>query len=190
MARKKKDPAPEADVVISETLPEDAATPPEVIVDLALDTLEGDVRDGVLTLLRSLPKPWAEMSEFEQQNRIWSVKDLAKRLVRDAAHVIGSKGFDHIPITVGKFTSKDGEIKAEFATAQTHAALVKISDMQNRRSVLCFVDPDLFAGERAEAKPDKDQPELPIADAPAAAPDAEAAADAADFAWAEAHQND
>lgn len=134
-------------------------------IDLQLETLRGDIRDALLTQVRSMSDPWQKLSESAQQTRIMTIDNMAGELVRRAAHIIGSKGFDHIGITIGKFTSKDGEIKAEFTTSQTHDSLVKIADMQNRRSLLVLVDADMYNGEQAPAEPDKDQPDLPIAEA-------------------------
>jgi ElaB/YqjD/DUF883 family membrane-anchored ribosome-binding protein len=131
--------------------------------ELVLETLSGDIRDTLLTHIRSMGNPWAKMSEQEQQDKIDACTQSARSLVRQASHIIGAKGFDSIGITIGKFASKDGVITAQFETVQTHDSLIKISDMQNRRSLLVLVDPDDYDGERAPAEPDKDQPEMPLA---------------------------
>lgn len=132
-------------------------------VDLALETLTGDIRDALLTHVRTMQDPWSKLSERKQQEKIDAVSSMARDLVRRCAHIVGAKGFEHLGITVGKFTAKDGALKAEFETAQTHFSLVKLADMQNRRSLLVLVDPDDYHGEREPAKPDPDQPELAAA---------------------------
>lgn len=132
---------------------------------LALETLSGDVRDALLTHIRGMEYPWSKLSEAKQGDKIYAATSMATDLVRRVAHIVGANGLDHIGITIGKFTAADGTIKAQFETAQTHESLVKISDMQGRRSLLVLVDPDDYSGERTPAKPDKDQPDLDMAEA-------------------------
>ena len=132
-------------------------------VELALDTLTGDVRDALLTHIRSMENPWSKMSERAQQEKIDAVSNMGRSLVTRAAYIVGARGFEHLGITIGKFTAKDGTLKAEFETAQTHLSLVALADMQGRRSLLVLVDPDEYDGEKEPAKPDKDQPELAVA---------------------------
>ena len=52
--------------------------------DVALETLGGDVRDALLTRVRSMTIPWGHLNEDEQNDVNSQMTDCAKDLVRRA----------------------------------------------------------------------------------------------------------
>lgn len=143
--------APEAhhdDEVISEAL------------DLAAETLQGDIRDWLLGHMRMMQKPWPKLSEREQTDAIHAANAAASSLVRKAVRIAAGHGFERIEVTVGKFGVKEGEITAQFVCAATDQNILKV--VHAGQSVLVLADPSMFDGERAPARADKDQPELDI----------------------------
>jgi len=126
------------------------------------DTLTGDVRDFLLSQMRYMAKPWAQMSEAEQRAKIAITEKHAEFVVKKAVKVIAARDFERVGVRVGKFTVKDGSIKAEFTCDASHANLLSISDADS--AVLVLADPEDFYGERAAAVADPDEPDLPMDD--------------------------
>lgn len=130
-------------------------------VDLQIETLTGDIRDSLLTHVRSMGEPWQWMTEDQQADKIHAVSAMADTLVRRAAQIIATRGFNSVMITVGKITVTDkGEVKSEVSCPSITDSVVHLMNRQNRPSLLILVDPDDYAGERQEAKPTPDQPDL------------------------------
>lgn len=129
-------------------------------IEMSVETLTGDLRDWLLSHLRNMPKPWQQLSEAEQKDRIYAAESAARDFVRKGVNLIAAHGHDKVTVDVGKFTVKDGSIKAEFVAAATDDNLLLIRHAG--RAVLVLADPEVFTGERSPAAADPDEPELPI----------------------------
>lgn len=130
------------------------------VPDLTVETLTGDIRDFLLGHLRDMQKPWAQMSERDQNDVIWAATNAASSMIFKAVNLIAAHGFDKVHVQVGKFTVKDGQIKAEFTTNATDASLISIRHAGS--AVLVLADPAVFEGQRDAAKADPDEPEMPF----------------------------
>lgn len=134
----------------------------EAIIDddgFDLETLRGDLRDALLGRLRTMPKPWTVMSETEQQELIDGCVQMADNLVRKTVDMIASDGRKSITGTLEQYTEKD-EIKAvlKFPSHAEHADV--LHEMVGGRVLLVGSDPSAYLGEKAEARPDPEQPEI------------------------------
>ena len=134
----------------------------QTVPQMTVETLTGDIRDFLLGHLRDMQKPWAQMSEREQNDKIYAATNAARSMIGGAVNLIAAHGFDKVHVLVGKFTVKDGSIKAEFTTTATDESLISIRHAGS--AVLVLADPAVFEGERAAAKADPDEPELPVDD--------------------------
>lgn len=134
----------------------------QTVPQMTVETLTGDIRDFLLGHLRDMQKPWAQMSEREQNDKIYAASSAARSVLSAAVNLIAAHGFDKVHVQVGKFTVKDGQIKAEFTTNATDASLISIRHAGS--AVLVLADPAVFEGERAAAKADPDEPGLPMDD--------------------------
>lgn len=123
------------------------------------ETLVGDIRDALLTHVRSIKVPWAMLNEEEQGDRISAITRTAEHAVRVAAGKIAHRGFKHIVITTGKWTVNEG-IKLEVNAAASVENINALAQHGAGAAILVLVDAAEFFGERAPAKPDKDQPDL------------------------------
>lgn len=126
--------------------------------DVTVETLTGDVRDFLLMHLRDMKKPWQQMSEREQNDKIWASENAARSMVRKAVNLITARDFDKIHVQVGKFTVKDGEIKAEFTTPATDDNLISVRHAG--LAVLVLADPSVFEGAKPAPQADPDEPDL------------------------------
>jgi hypothetical protein len=140
----------------------DAQLSSETIMNIAeAETLSGDIRDALLTHVRSIKVPWTMLSEDEQQNAIDAIQETAKHAVRVVASIIATQGLPHIVVSVGKWTVKDG-VKVEVEASSLVENITKLAEHGTGAAVLVLSEPDMYIGERAPATADKDQPDLPI----------------------------
>lgn len=133
------------------------------VEDIAADTLSGDIRDALLTHVRSMETPWSKMSEKAQSDKIYAISNAAERLVRKAVAIVAAAGHEPMFGRIAKFTVKD-EIKAELVAASSVANIEKVAENIGQPAIIIFANPEVFMGERSEAAADKDQPELPGTD--------------------------
>lgn len=127
------------------------------------DTLSGDIRDRILDgIVRRMPC-WTKMQEYEQRRIIEESTDIARSLVRETVQAIAHHGFEHMLVTTGKWTVKDG-IKLEVGASGSVEDITKLAEHGTGSAILVFAEPSAFFGQRKPAEADKDQPELPIHD--------------------------
>lgn len=124
-----------------------------------LETLRGDIRDGLLARLKTQPKPWSVMSETEQQTLIDGCDRLADNLVRKAVDMLAANGRDTIQGTLEQYTHKD-EIKAVIKIGNHAENTESLREMVGGRVLIVSSDPSQFLGQKDEAKPDPDQKEI------------------------------
>lgn len=133
-------------------------------VALAEETLTGDVRDVLLTHVRSMQDPWSKMSEEAQQDKIDAIEACAEDVVRRAVAIISRRGFEVIQVNIADFTVKGGEVKGKFGALVSEQNVVSLSDHQGKSALIVLTDYSDFFGEKAPAVADADQPDLPIGD--------------------------
>lgn len=124
--------------------------------NLDVKTLRGDVRDALLSHIRALPKPWAQMSEAEQGDAIYRADKLAEQLVRSSVDLAGARGFEHHIVSLGKYSIDKG-VEGKFI-APYSADLVEALGTR-RGSTFLLVPRDIgdFLGERAPVAAEPDQ---------------------------------
>ncbi len=123
------------------------------------ETLAGDIRDALLTHVRSIKVPWAMLAEDEQQNAITAISRTAEHAIRQIAALMARRGFPNIVVDVGKWTVKDG-IKLEVGASSTVDNINHLAEHGTGSAVLVLVEAADFMNARAPALPDKDQPDL------------------------------
>ena len=139
----------------------DAAAQAEAAVELGIETLRGDIRDRILdNICRQMPC-WTKMSEHEQRVMISRCEEVAGKTVREAIKVVAHQGFDHLVVSTGKWTVKDG-LKLEVGASGSVDDITKLAEHGAKPAVLVLAEPSVFFGQRADAVADKDQPDLPI----------------------------
>lgn len=143
----------------------EAAAEEDAIKAFGAETLFGDVRDVILSQVRTMEDPWSKLSEDAQMARIDNAARTAEFVVRQAVGLVAKAGFPHMPVLVKDFTVKGGLVKGKFETGVNDSSVLLLSENQEARAVLVLADPDRFMGEAAAAKPDADAPELPLDDA-------------------------
>lgn len=131
---------------------------------LAEETLTGDLRDVLLTHVRSMEDPWSKLSEEAQQDKIDAIELCAEDIVRRAVSIIARRGFDVIHVNIADFTVKGGEVKGKFGALVSEQNVVSLSDHQGKSALIVLTDHSDFFGESQPAKAEPDEPQLPIGD--------------------------
>lgn len=131
--------------------------------EITAGTLSGDLRDVMLTHIRSMEDPWSKLSESKQQDKIYAVQNACEEIVRRAVRIIAADQRDVIDVKVDKFTVKD-TIKMEVAANVTTPNIEHLAENRGRSAILMFVTAADYIGQKAEAKGEPDQPALPIDD--------------------------
>jgi hypothetical protein len=117
-------------------------------IELATDTLRGDIRDKILSEFKTIPKSWQTSSEDEQSRLIHRAQDVANTLVRAAIDIVAAKGLPSLPITVGKMTIEKSECKGTFECYADDESLLRIRHLQGARAMFVLASPDAFNGEK------------------------------------------
>lgn len=128
----------------------------DAVIDLAADTLTGDIRDAILDWRKAMGKPWAACNEDEQSDEIHRARDLAENLVKKACVIIASQGKKAMQGTLESVTVKDG-IKAVIKLSKMDEQRHSLLDAQGHLISMVFADSQPFKGERAPAEPVPDQ---------------------------------
>lgn len=133
------------------------------IPEFATETLSGDLRDVMLTHIRSMETPWSKLSENDQTDKIYAIQNATADIVRRAVGMIAANGHEVIEVKIEKFTVKE-TIKMETIANVTSLNIERLAENRGRAAILTFVSAADFIGERSSATADPDQPGLPIDD--------------------------
>lgn len=128
-------------------------------IELASETLVGDVRDFLLDRVKGIQKPWEKMSEYDQRDQIYAAESAARTLVRKSVKMIAAEGRKVITGNLEQVTVKDG-IKAVITLSKADECRHELIDSCGQAVLVVVADTESFSGEREEAIPDPDQPEL------------------------------
>lgn len=128
-------------------------------VELARETMLGDLMSLVIEELKAAPDVWQKLSEHRQDAVIGRVHQRVGDAVRQAVELIASNGRTAIPATLEQVTVKDG-IKGVVTVSRTDSSRHYLCDAVGRAVMIVVADPSEFAGGAGDVKPDPDQPPL------------------------------
>lgn len=126
-----------------------------------IDTMAGDIRDVFLAQFRGIKVPWAHLNEREQGDVIAKTRNTAQDMIRRIMHGIAEKGFPHVPVIIKKVEFSDG-LKIALTGAETVPNITALAEHGKMGAVLVLCEASSYFGEKSEAKPDADQPDLPL----------------------------
>ncbi len=129
--------------------------------DPELGTLMGDMRDAMLMRIRTLQKPWAQMTEAEQTDCANGIELAARDMIRKAVRLMNKHEWPSCVVTLAemKIGGTNGiDIKMTCPNIAVNREV--LGDHVKTEVMVVFSDSDTFMAERAPAQIDKDQPEL------------------------------
>jgi len=130
-------------------------------INIAADTLTGDLRDFIIDRLRyeQDTRPWSQRSEQSQRDTIAAVESAVHEAVQKAVEVIASHGRQVIRAVVDVVQIKDG-MKITLTAPRSSRYRNAIIDAVGNVVMVVVADPDAFAGERAPVDVTPDQADL------------------------------
>lgn len=165
MARRKSNLAEDTGIEITVTDPEDGeAERMAEAIQIAAETLTGDLRDMILDLLRheQAKRPWNERPEADQRATIHAVESRVRDAAQAAVETIASHGRTVVHAHIEQAVVKDG-IKVVLTCGRSDRNRFPLIDAVGSRIMLVLTDPEEFDGEREPVEVPPDQPELDVA---------------------------
>lgn len=127
------------------------------------DTLAGDIRDCLLDIVKTRPKPWSQLTEAEQNDVARALEYAARDLVTKTVEAIAAKQAENNPIRaiLESYVEKDG-IKASLkiktlGEEDAEAAVVSLHKARGKVVMITLASAQDFMGERGEFEAEPDQ---------------------------------
>ena len=130
------------------------------LITLAADTLRGDTRDAILGWLKTLQKPWSQMSEVEQRDLAGAADRFSGSLVKQACQIIAAGERPRIVATLVEYKEKDG-VEAKLKLASKGEIVAALHEACGREVLIVTSGAEEFLGEESPAEIDADQPGIP-----------------------------
>lgn len=131
----------------------------EAVIDLAAQTMTGDIRDFLLDRVKTMGKPWVSMSEDEQSDQIHAAKSAAERLVKKCCEIIAANGKKALNGKLVKIAIKD-KIMCQVDFNKDDEQRHNLMDAQGLTVSVVLADAVPFTGERGPAEPTPNQGSL------------------------------
>lgn len=127
------------------------------------DTLAGDIRDCLLDIVKTRPKPWSQLTGAEQNDVARALEYAARDLVTKTVEAIAAKQAENNPIRaiLESYVEKDG-IKASLkiktmGEEDAEAAVVSLHKARGKVVMITLASAQDFMGERGEFEAEPDQ---------------------------------
>lgn len=131
----------------------------QTLVEMAAETLRGDVRDFILDRVRNIRKPWNTLSEDEQSDQIHAADDAAKALVEKVALLVASEGRKVVVANVEQVVFKDS-VKAVLTLSKQSEYRHELADAVGCQVLVVCTGIEDLQGEKDAAKAEPDQTSL------------------------------
>lgn len=132
-------------------------------INIAADTLRGDVRDSLLSWLKATPRPWSQLSEAEQKDQALAADSFSARLVRQVCQIVAANERPCIVATLVEYKEKDG-VEAKLKLPSKGEVVAALHEACGREVLIVTSGAEEFMGESAPAEIRSDQPGLGIGD--------------------------
>lgn len=136
---------------------------PEIVnplVELAADTLRGDMRDSFLSWFKAQPKNWSAMSEQEQRALADAADRYSGTIIKQACQIIAAGERPCIVAKLTEYKEKDG-VEAKLKLPSKGEVISALHEACGREVLVVTSGEEEFQGETAPAEIDADQPKFP-----------------------------
>lgn len=140
----------------------DDTTLPEAddpLVELAAETLRGDIRDALLGWFKAQPKSWPFMAEREQRDLADAADRFSGSMIKRACQIIASGERPCIVAKLVEYSEKDG-VKARLELPSKGEVVAALHEACGREVLLVTSGAEEYQGEAAPAEIDPDQSKL------------------------------
>lgn len=143
---------------MSKTIPE-PETDENDLINLASETLRGDMRDSIMAWFKAQPKAWGMMSEKEQRDLAWSIDSFSSQIVKTACQIIAAGERPALVATLVEYREKDG-VEAKIKLPGKGESILELHKACGREVLIVTSGAEDFMGEGGEPEIDADQPIL------------------------------
>jgi hypothetical protein len=133
---------------------------PDPLVELAADTLQGDVRDALLGWFKAQPKSWPFMAEREQRDLADAADRFSESVIKQACQIIAAGERPTIVATLVEYKEKGG-IEAKLKLPSKGEVVAALHEACGREVLVVTSGAEEFLGEAAPAQIDADEPKMP-----------------------------
>lgn len=131
----------------------------EAAVEMAAETMTGDMLAALVDEFKTAPDVWQKMPEHQQQDVIYRLQQRIQENVRQAVEIIASANRPTIVATVESVTVKDG-IKAVLTLPKSDAQRHELFDAAGMPVLIIVGGASDYYGGTEKVKPDPDQQAL------------------------------
>lgn len=146
----------------------DTPTPSDAILELAAETMRGDLVSALIDELKAAPDCWPKLSQRQQEDVIRRITERCEHLVDQVVNIIAADGRQVITSTLEQITAKDG-IKAVCVLGRHDPNRHELLDAVGKAVLIVVADSEAYQGGELP-KGEADQRELlgdgdtPVAD--------------------------
>jgi hypothetical protein len=133
------------------------------VVELASESLRGDMRDSLLAWFKAQPKSWPFLSEREQRDLAEAADRYAATVIKEACRIIAGEERPSIVAKLVEYKEKDG-IEAKLKFLSKGEVVAALHEACGREVLLVTSGSDEFMGQAGDAEISPDQPDLGIGD--------------------------
>lgn len=127
-------------------------------VEIASETMLGDLMHVVVDSVKSMPRTWQEMSEQQQDDYLAMIDKQCRAAIEQCVQIIASQGMVRMPVEIVQTTIKDGvKVQVELVRAEQ---VVEMVEARTKYAMLVMANVNDFVGEEGKPKADKDQQDL------------------------------
>jgi hypothetical protein len=138
----------------------DHDTPEDPLIELAGETLRGDIRDSLLAWFKAQPKSWPFMAEREQRDLADAADRYAKTLITQACKIIAAGERPCIVATLVEYREKDG-VEAKLKLPSKGEVVSALHEACGREVLIVTSGAEEFQGEAGGPVIDADNPKFP-----------------------------
>ena len=130
------------------------------LVELAGETLRGDIRDSLLSWFKAQPKSWPFMDERSQRDLADAADRYSGTLIKQACKIIAAGERPCIVATLVEYKEKEG-VEAKLKLPSRGEVVSALHEACGREVLIVTSGAEEFQGEAAPAAIDADQPKFP-----------------------------
>ena len=128
-------------------------------VQIASETMKGDLRDMLLDRIKALPKPWQQMNESEQRDLAYGVESAVTSAIIKAVQIIAADKRPVIMASLEKVVIKDG-IDAQIHLSKNDPQRHELADAVGATLMIAVAHAADYMGEKEPAKTEPDEPTI------------------------------
>lgn len=129
--------------------------------ELKLDTLMGDIRDAMLSRIKTMKTSWPLCTEAEQCEIVNGLELAARNLVRGVVREMTAHKFPHAVVTLGEIKIKGEKgIEGKITCTNIEHNRTVLGEHVSQMVQIVMVDSDVFMGQRNDPDIQPDQPDM------------------------------